>query len=142
MKSAWFFLQRLGFEDFETLAYNDPVLFASSVEKTLIPKMEYLISLGFSRPEAVGMVLRCPGLFTFSIENNYKPKVEYFLGEMKGKLEELKEFPQYFAFSLEKRIKPRHLEVLQSGVEVPLPLLLKSTDEEFNELIKARKKKA
>ncbi|KAA8514893.1 hypothetical protein F0562_018072 [Nyssa sinensis] len=136
LKPALFYLQRLGFKDLEALAYQDPVLLVSSVEKTLIPKLNYLVSLGFSRDDAVGMVLRCPGLFTFSVENNFKPKFDYFAKEMEGKLEELKEFPQYFAFSLEKRIKPRHMEVVQSGVKIHLPLMLKSTDEEFRELIR------
>lgn len=113
------------------------MLLVSSVEKTLIPKMKYLKSLGFSKEEVVGMVLRCPSLFTFSIENNYKPKLDYFSVEMGRKLEELKEFPQYFAFSLEKRIKPRHMEIVESGVEVSLPLMLKTTDAEFRELIRA-----
>ncbi|XP_074269596.1 transcription termination factor MTEF1, chloroplastic [Silene latifolia] len=135
LKPAFFYLKRLGFKDFVSLANNDPVLLVSNVEKVLIPKLEYLINLGFSRDEAIGMVLRCPSLFTFSIENNFKPKLEYFVGEMKGDLEELKEFPQYFAFSLEKRIMPRYLEVMQSGVDVPLSLMLKSTDDEFNQLI-------
>lgn len=54
---------------------------------------------------------------------------------MKGSLEELRRFPQYFAFSLEKRIKPRHAEILQRGVEVPLPSMLKAADEEFSELL-------
>ncbi|KAK6124061.1 hypothetical protein DH2020_042207 [Rehmannia glutinosa] len=123
------------FRDLHALAYQDPILLVSNVEKTLIPKLDYFVSLGFSKADAVGMVLRCPGLFTFSIENNFKPKFEYFAEEMKGKLEELQEFPQYFAFSLEKRIKPRHMEVVQSGVKVALPLMLKSTDEEFRELL-------
>ncbi|KAK9282465.1 hypothetical protein L1049_005383 [Liquidambar formosana] len=136
LKPALFYLQRLGFRDLEALAYQDSVLLVSNVENTLIPKLEYLVSLGFSRGDVVGMVLRCPGLFTFSVENNFKPKFEYFAGEMEGKLEELKEFPQYFAFSLEKRIKPRHMEVVQTGVKVPLPVMLKSTDEEFRELIR------
>ena len=135
LKPALIFLQRLGFQDLEALAHQDPVLLVSSVEKTLIPKLEYLVSLGMSRADAVGMVLRCPGLFTFSVENNFKPKFEYFVGEMEGNLEELKEFPQYFAFSLEKRIKPRHMEAVQNGVKVPLALMLKSTDEEFRELM-------
>ncbi|XP_050287819.1 transcription termination factor MTEF1, chloroplastic [Quercus robur] len=136
LKPALYYLQRIGFKDLEALAYNDSVLLVSSVENTLIPKLKYLETLGLSKDEAVDMVLRCPALFTFSIEKNFKPKFEYFAGVMKKKLEELKEFPQYFAFSLEKRIKPRHEEVLQSGVEVPLPLMLKSTDEEFMKLIK------
>ncbi|XP_057494128.1 transcription termination factor MTEF1, chloroplastic [Actinidia eriantha] len=136
LKPALFYLQRLGFRDLEALACQDSVLLVSSVEKTLIPKLEFLVGLGFSRGEAVGMVLRCPGLFTFSVENNFRPKFEYFEKEMEGKLEELKEFPQYFAFSLDKRIKPRHMDVVQSGVRVSLPLMLKSTDKEFRELIR------
>ncbi|CAI9088766.1 OLC1v1023189C1 [Oldenlandia corymbosa var. corymbosa] len=135
LKPALFYLQRLGFKDVQQLIYQDPVLLVSNVEKTLIPKLDFLVSLGFTRTEAIGMVLRCPGLFTFSIENNFKPKFEYFVKEMEGSLEELKGFPQYFAFSLEKRIKPRHLEALSKGVKVPLPLLLKSTDDEFQELL-------
>ncbi|KAF9620244.1 hypothetical protein IFM89_010979 [Coptis chinensis] len=134
LKPALLYLKRLGFHDLGTLAYKDSILLVSSVEETLIPKLDYLMSLGFSRGDAVGMVLRCPGLFTFSIENNFKPKFEYLVEEMKGKLEDLREFPQYFAFSLEKRIKPRHIEVVQSGFKIPLSLMLKSTDEEFMEL--------
>ncbi|KAK4491572.1 hypothetical protein RD792_002324 [Penstemon davidsonii] len=135
LKPALFYLHKLGLRDLHALAYQDPILLVSSVEKTLMPKLDYLVSLGFTRGEAIGMVLRCPALFTFSIENNFKPKFDYFAEEMEGRLEELKEFPQYFAFSLEKRIKPRHMEILQSGVEIPLPLMLKSTDEEFRELL-------
>ncbi|KAK4796021.1 hypothetical protein SAY86_028347 [Trapa natans] len=136
LKPALFFLQRLGFRDLQALAYQDPILLVSSVENTLIPKLRYLESIGFSRDEAVGMVLRCPALFTFSIENNFKPKLEFFREEMHGRLDSLKEFPQYFAFSLEKRIRPRHEVVVRTGITLPLPAMLKSTDEEFDQLIK------
>ncbi|XP_008784842.2 transcription termination factor MTEF1, chloroplastic [Phoenix dactylifera] len=136
LKPALIYLQRLGFRDTDALAYQDPILLVSSVEKTMIPKLQYLVGLGLSREEAVGMVLRCPGLFTFSIEKNFKPKYEYFVREMAGTLEDLKEFPQFFAFSLEKRIKPRHQELMEKGImKVPLSVMLKSTDEEFKELI-------
>ncbi|KAL8091051.1 transcription termination factor MTEF1, chloroplastic-like [Apium graveolens] len=134
LKPALIYLQRLGFKDLKSLAYQDAILLVSSVEKTLIPKLEYLVSLGLSRSDVVGMVLRCPGLFTFSLENNYKPKFDYFANEMGGSLEELKKFPQYFAFSLEKRIKPRHIECVESGVKIPLPVMLKTPDEEFKKL--------
>ncbi|KAL7592315.1 transcription termination factor MTEF1, chloroplastic [Lactuca sativa] len=136
LKPALFYLQRLGFRDLGALAYQDCVLLVSNVENTLIPKLDYLIGLGFSKREAIEMVLRCPGLFTFSLENNFKPKFEYFEKEMMRDLSELKDFPQYFAFSLEKRIKPRHLEALECGIKIPLPLLLKTTDEEFADLLK------
>ncbi|XP_022954670.1 transcription termination factor MTEF1, chloroplastic-like [Cucurbita moschata] len=136
LKPTLFYLQRLGLKDLEALAYHDPVLLVSSVEKTLIPKLRYLGSLGFSKSAIVGMVLRCPALLTFSIENNFKPKFEYFSGEMHRKLEELEGFPQYFSFSLEKRIKPRYVETEQSGKDVSLSLMLKSTDDEFRELLR------
>lgn len=135
LKPALIYLQRLGFRDTDALAYQDPILLVSSVEKTLIPKLQYLVGLGLSWDEAVEMVLRCPGLFTFSIEKNFKPKYEYFVTEMLGALEELKEFPQFFAFSLEKRIKPRHQEMMDKGLKVPLSVMLKSTDEQFKELM-------
>ncbi|CAN1188043.1 Transcription termination factor MTEF1, chloroplastic [Linum perenne] len=119
----------------ESLIYSDPVLLVSSVENTLVPKVKYLESVGLEEDETLAMVRRFPPLFTFSIENNLKPKYEYFVGEMKGGLDELKEFPHYFGFSLENRIKPRYLQVLEMGVDLPLPLLLKTTDPRFKELL-------
>lgn len=135
LRPALIYLQRLGFKDTDALAYNDPVLLVSSVEKTLIPKLKFLMGMGMPREEAVGMVLRCPGLLTFSIDNNFKPKHEYFIKEMEGDVEELKEFPQFFTFSLEKRIKPRHQQMKDVGVRLPLSIMLKSTDEELKAMI-------
>lgn len=138
LKPTLFYLQRLGFKDLSQLAFQDSVLLVSNVERTLIPKLKYLESLGFSKEETTDMVLRCPPLLTFSIDNNFRPKFEYFSVEMGRSLKELKEFPQYFAFSLENRIKPRHMEVVQNGINLPLSVMLKSTDLEFKELIKQR----
>ncbi|XP_050232129.1 transcription termination factor MTEF1, chloroplastic [Mercurialis annua] len=135
LKPCLNYLQRLGFKDLGNLAYQDSILLVSNVENTLVPKLKYLESIGLSEDEAIGMVLRCPSLFTFSVEHNFKPKFEYFVEEMKRDLEELKEFPQYFSFSLENRIKPRYLEISESRVEMSLAVMLKSTDEEFKELL-------
>lgn len=136
LRPAFIYLRRLGFKDLGALAYQDSVLLVSNVENTLIPKLKFLETIGLSRDEVRSMVLRCPALLTFSIENNFQPKYEYLYMEMGRKLEELKGFPQYFAFSLENRIKPRHTEIVQNGITLPLSLMLKSTDEEFRELIK------
>lgn len=78
------------------------------------------------------MMIRSPGLLTFSIEKNYKPKVEYFLQEMRGELAELKRFPQYFSFSLEGKIKPRHRLLMEHGLRMSLSEMLKVSDGEFN----------
>lgn len=78
------------------------------------------------------MVVRSPGLLTSSIEKNFRPKVEYFLDEMKGDLAELKRFPQFFSFSLEGKIKPRHRVLVEHGFSLTLPEMLKVSDGEFN----------
>ncbi|PUZ36702.1 hypothetical protein GQ55_9G059500 [Panicum hallii var. hallii] len=135
LRPALIYLRRLGFRDSRALALQDPILLVSSVERTLAPKLEFLAGLGMSRDDAVAMVLRCPALFTFSIDRNYKPKFEYLVEAMGGGVEDIKAFPQFFAFSLEKRIAPRHRAVEEAGVTMPLPDMLKATDEDFAEML-------
>ncbi|KQK12868.1 hypothetical protein BRADI_1g06490v3 [Brachypodium distachyon] len=133
---ALLYLRRLGFRDARALAFQDPVLLVSSVERTMAPKLEFLRDgLGMPREDAVAMVVRCPALFTFNVERNFKPKFKYLVEEMGGGVEDVKAFPQYFTFSLEKRIAPRHRAAVEAGVVLPLPDMLKATDDEFTEMI-------
>ncbi|GMI75340.1 EMBRYO DEFECTIVE 93, SINGLET OXYGEN-LINKED DEATH ACTIVATOR 10 [Hibiscus trionum] len=108
------------------------LLLVSNVENTLKPKLNFLRSLGFDEPEVNRMVARSPGLLTLSVENNMRPKAEFFLEEMEGDLEELTRFPQYFSFSLEKKIKPRHRALVERGFKLPLSKMLRVSDGEFN----------
>lgn len=132
LRPTFYFLKKLGFAGPHAITCQNTLLLVSSVEDTLVPKLEYLQNLGFSYKEVVKMVVRSPGLLTFSIEKNFQPKVEYFLDEMKGDLAELKRFPQYFSFSLEGKIKPRHRLLAEHGFSLPLPEMLKVSDGEFN----------
>lgn len=59
------------------------------------------------------------------------PKYEYLVKEMERSLEELKGFPQFFAFSLEKKIAPRHLHLKQRNVRIPLNRMLLWSDQKF-----------
>ncbi|KAF6165486.1 hypothetical protein GIB67_023315 [Kingdonia uniflora] len=127
-----FFLRRLGFVGAHKITCQTTLLLVSSVEGTLLPKIDYIRSLGFSYKDATKMVLRSPGLLTFSISNNFRPKVEYFLNEMKGDVRELKRFPQYFSFSLEGKIKPRHCLLVKHGLSLFLSEMLKVSDGEFS----------
>ncbi|KAG8661744.1 transcription termination factor MTEF1, chloroplastic [Manihot esculenta] len=129
---ALIFLRDLGFVGANAINCQTTVLLVYNVEFTLMAKIEYLMSLGFEYCEVKEMVVRSPGLLTFSVENNLMPKVEYFLMEMKGDLEELKRFPQYFSFSLERKIKPRHKMLAEYGLKLPLWKMLKISDGEFN----------
>jgi mTERF domain-containing protein, mitochondrial len=55
-------------------------------------------------------------------------------------VEDVKAFPQYFSFSLEKRIVPRHQATAEAGVALPLPDMLKATDDEFTDMLEKEKK--
>lgn len=133
LKPTLCFLRKLGFRfgDRNAINRNTTKLLVSSVEGTFIPKIEYMQSLGFSYEEVVEMVLRSPSLLTYSIEKNFRPKLKYFLGEMKGNLVELKYFPQFFSYSLERKIKPRHQLLVKHGFSVSLPELLLVSDGKF-----------
>ncbi|KAF2299222.1 hypothetical protein GH714_031000 [Hevea brasiliensis] len=117
-----FLLNEVGipFPDIAKTISRCPRLLVSSVSDQLRPALIFLRNLG------------SPGLLTFSVENNLVPKVEYFLVEMKGDLEELKRFPQYFSFSLEGKIKPRHRMLAEYGLKLPLCKMLKISDGEFS----------
>ncbi|KAI3729373.1 hypothetical protein L6452_18029 [Arctium lappa] len=91
------------------------VLLVSSVKGTWMPKLDYLMGLGFEYEEVANMVLRSPGLLTFSIENNFKPKADFFLNDMKGDLGDLNKFPHYFSYGLEGKIKRRHWLLVDQG---------------------------
>lgn len=126
------FLRSIGFVGANKITCQTTVLLVSNVKFTLFPKIEYLQSLGLEYQDVTKMMIRSPGLLTFSIEKNYKPKVEYFLQEMRGELAELKRFPQYFSFSLEGKIKPRHRLLMEHGLRMSLSEMLKVSDGEFN----------
>ncbi|KAK8971508.1 hypothetical protein KSP40_PGU002651 [Platanthera guangdongensis] len=130
------FLRRLGFVGHHRITPRTTVLLVSNVEETLIPKLDFLQSLGFSYRETVKMVLRSPGLLSYSIEKNFRPKLEFLLGEMGREMEELMDFPQYFSYSLEGKIKPRHLVLVERGFgssSISLGKMLKASDGEFRE---------
>ncbi|XP_058772480.1 transcription termination factor MTEF1, chloroplastic-like [Vicia villosa] len=132
LRPALWFLRELGFVGPHSLTCQTTLLLVSSVENTLLPKVEFLMGLGFTRVEVSNMVVRSPGLLTFSVANNLGPKVEFFLNEMNGDVAELKGFPQFFSFSLEKRIKPRHAELVRLGLAIPLQEMLRVSDGEFD----------
>ncbi|KAL2330097.1 hypothetical protein Fmac_017678 [Flemingia macrophylla] len=50
---------------------------------------------------------------------------------MERDLEELKNFPQYFGFSLTDRIVPRHLHLKERAVRIPLNKMLMWADQKF-----------
>ncbi|KAK9723584.1 hypothetical protein RND81_05G010000 [Saponaria officinalis] len=131
LRPTMYFLQSIGIHE----VHKHTDLLSSSVEDKYIPKIHYFEKLGFSCRDAVSMFRKFPSLFCYSVKENYEPKFNYFVVEMGRELKELKEFPQYFSFSLENRIKPRHQWCVESGVCFPLPTMLKMKEDKFRDML-------
>ncbi|CAK7326105.1 unnamed protein product [Dovyalis caffra] len=132
LRPAFVFLKDLGFVGPHKLNYQTALLLVYNVERSLMGKIEFLMGLGFEFSEVKNMVVRAPGILTLSVDRNLGPKVDYFVREMNADLEELKKFPQFFSFSLERKIKPRHRMLVECGLKMPLSRMLKVNDGEFN----------
>lgn len=135
LRPALYYLLRLGFPNIRLVDCSNTILLVSSVENTLIPKLEYLESLGFSHKDAVNILIRSPRIFTYSIDNSLRPKYYYLINKIGGSHRDLIKFPQYFSFNLERRIKPRHRLLLAYNVSLPLPTMLKASDEDFWDIL-------
>ncbi|KAJ0967794.1 hypothetical protein J5N97_024711 [Dioscorea zingiberensis] len=124
------FLEGLGIKNLSTPSNLNAHLLNTPVEK-LLAKIGFFEGLGFSYEESAGMCARCPAIFGYGVESNLRPKIEYLVYMMRRPLEEVKEFPQYFAFSLKKRIAPRHLHLKERGIRIHLRKMLFYGDEKF-----------
>ncbi|KAI3716618.1 hypothetical protein L1987_67613 [Smallanthus sonchifolius] len=131
LRPALYFLQgTIGISEINKHAH----LLSSSVEDKFLPRIEYFHEhIGISYDDTILIFRRFPSLFCYSIKNNLEPKFNYFVVEMGRDLKELVEFPQYFSFSLENRIKCRHLRCTEKGVCLPLPAMLRSSEKRFME---------
>ncbi|KAK4792002.1 hypothetical protein SAY86_022437 [Trapa natans] len=127
LRPTLYFLQSIGISQVN----KHTNLLSCSVEDKLIPRIEYFKKVGFSHKDSIRMFRRFPQMFCYSIKENLEPKFNYFVVEMGRDLKELREFPQYFSFSLENRIKPRHQSCVEKGVCFPLPVLLKTSNQQF-----------
>lgn len=129
LRPTLYFLQSIGIH--EVHRYTN--LLSSCVEDKFIPKIGYFEKVGFCYRDSISMFRRFPALFCYSVKENFEPKLNYFVVEMGRDLKELKEFPQYFSFSLERRIKPRHQTCVENGICFPLPVMLKMKEEIFRQ---------
>ncbi|CAL9137406.1 unnamed protein product [Musa acuminata var. zebrina] len=130
LRPTLLFLQELGLRSLSSPTNLNAHLLNTPVEK-LASKIRFLEGLGLSHQEASKVCARCPAIFGYSVENNLRPKVEYLVREMGRSMEEVNEFPQYFAFSMEKKIRPRHLHLKERGVRIPLQRMLLWSDDRF-----------
>eukprot|EP00897_Mesotaenium_endlicherianum_P001471 jgi/Mesen1/1351/ME000013S00846 len=110
------FLRLLGLRHMGKAVANNPALLACDVEGKLKPKLAFLQGLGIDEADVASMAGRFPCLFVYSAETNLRPKLEYLVNEMGGSLRDVVRFPQYFGFSLQGRIRPRHEALAARGL--------------------------
>lgn len=111
------------------------LLLAFSVDRTLLPKLLFLgDATGLPDPAICAIIRRAPAILSCGIETNLTPKLQFLADGMgKDPATELTDFPHYFAFSLEGRIRPRHEALRLRGIEMSLKDMLTSSDDEFKE---------
>ncbi|KAF3782477.1 Transcription termination factor 3 [Nymphaea thermarum] len=108
-----------------------PEFLVCSIHSTLKPRMDYLMKVGLSRKEVASIVYRFSPLLGYSIEGVLKPKLEFLVYIMDKPIKEVVEYPRYFSYSLEKRIKPRFWVVKRRDLQCTLREMLGKNDEDF-----------
>lgn len=93
--------------------------------------MKYLMKIGLSKKDVGFMVRRFSPLLGYSIEEVLRPKLEFLMNIMKKPVSEVVQYPRYFSYSLEKKIKPRYWVLKGRNMECSLRDMLGKNDEEF-----------
>lgn len=108
-----------------------PEFFVCDINRALRPRMTYLMHVGLSKREVALMVCSFSPLLGYSINEVLKPKVEFLMNSMGRPISDVVEYPRYFSYSLEKKIKPRFWVLKGRNVECSLKSMLGKNDEEF-----------
>ncbi|GAA0170072.1 hypothetical protein LIER_24417 [Lithospermum erythrorhizon] len=123
----------------------DPGGFALVVEKmpqiislnqrVIMKTVEFLLARAFTINDVAKMIIKCPQLVAVSVglmKNSYY----FFKSEMGRPLKELVDFPEYFTYSLESRIKPRYHSLQAKGIKSSLAWFLNCSDKRFEERVR------
>ncbi|KAF7086325.1 hypothetical protein CFC21_089624 [Triticum aestivum] len=120
----------------------DPDGFARAVEKlpqlvslhqnVILKPVEFLRGRGITDDDIGRMLIRCPQILLLRNEL-MKNSFYFFKSELKRPISELLEYPEYFTYSLESRIKPRYMRVASKGIRCSLDWFLNCSDQRFEE---------
>ncbi|KEH44486.1 putative transcription regulator mTERF family [Medicago truncatula] len=120
----------------------DPEGFARVVEKmpqvvslhqnVIMKPVEFLLGRAIPSQDVASMVIKCPQLVALRVEL-MKNSYYFFKSEMGRPVKELVEFPEYFTYSLESRIKPRYQRLKTKGIKCSLNWMLNCSDQRFEE---------
>ncbi|KAF9617541.1 hypothetical protein IFM89_037353 [Coptis chinensis] len=99
--------------------------------KTILPRIEYLMNTGLSKKEVACMVCRFSPLLGYSIDKVLQPKLEFLVNTMEKPVRDVLDYPRYFSYSLDKKIKPRFWVLKGRNVDCSLKDMLGKNDEDF-----------
>ncbi|ERN12533.1 transcription termination factor MTERF2, chloroplastic [Amborella trichopoda] len=108
-----------------------PELLVCDIHKALQPRMKYLMKVGLTKREVASMIHRFSPLLGYSIEKVLRPKLEFLVYTMHKPVRDVVDYPRYFSYSLEKKIKPRFWVLKGRNVQCSLKEMLGKNDEDF-----------
>ncbi|XP_022976275.1 transcription termination factor MTERF9, chloroplastic [Cucurbita maxima] len=101
-----------------------PQLLHYSIDDGLLPRINFLRSIGMRNSEILKVITSLTQVFSLSLEDNLKPKYMYLINELRNEVKSLTKYPMYLSLSLDQRIRPRHrfLVSLKKAPKGPFPL--------------------
>ncbi|XP_076924270.1 transcription termination factor MTERF4, chloroplastic-like [Bidens hawaiensis] len=124
----------------------DPEGFARVIERmpqvvslgqnVIMKPVDFLVGRGLSGEDVAKMIVKCPQLLALQV-SLMKNSFYFFKSEMGRPLKELVEFPEYFTYGLESRIKPRYQRLQHKGIRCSLSWFLNCSDRRFEERLYA-----
>ncbi|CAI5458347.1 unnamed protein product [Closterium sp. Yama58-4] len=111
----------------------NPSILGLSTTKRILPTIAAADSYGIPPHLTIEMVQKFPHLFNYNWNTNLMPKLQY-LEEVGRGIDEAVQHPQYFGYSLARRIRPRLGGVARAGLHVSLSFVLRLKDEDFERL--------
>ncbi|CAK9149610.1 unnamed protein product [Ilex paraguariensis] len=123
-------------KDIGKVIASGPELLGCSIANKLDPNVKYFLSLGIPLRLLGEMIANFPMLLRYNIDL-LRPKYQYLRRTMVRPLLDLIEFPRFFSYSLDGRIIPRHKVLVENRINFKLRYMLASTDEEFDQRVKA-----
>ncbi|XP_056164575.1 transcription termination factor MTERF4, chloroplastic [Syzygium oleosum] len=125
----------------------EPEGFAEVVEKmpqivslnqnVIMKPVEFLLGRGIPSEDVAKMIVKCPQLVALRVEL-MKNSYYFFKSDMGRPLKELVQFPEYFTYGLESRIKPRYQRLQSKGIRSSLNWFLNCSDHRFEERMEAQ----
>lgn len=105
-------------------------------QHVIMKPLEFLLGRGIPATDVAKMIVKCPQIIAMQVglmKNSYY----FFKSEMGRPVKEIVDFPEYFTYSLESRIKPRYQRLKSKGIRCSLSWFLNCSDQRFEERLQS-----